>query len=59
MESVKYFDEIEISIDNNHNVSILNIIFNKNEIENIGFMFRKDCFDMVVNVKDRDILFIQ
>ena len=52
----KYIDEIEISSDNNHNVSILNIIFNKNEIENIGLMFRNDCFDMIVNVEDRDII---
>ncbi len=52
----KYIDEIEISSDNNHNVSILNIIFNKNQIENIGLMFRNDCFDMIVNIEDRDIL---
>lgn len=52
----KYIDEIEISSDNNHNISILNIIFNKNEIENIGLMFRNDCFDMVINVKDKDII---
>ena len=52
----KYIDEIEISSDNNHNISILNIIFNKNEIENIGLMFRNDCFDMIVNVEDRDII---
>ena len=52
----KYIDEIKISSDNNHNVSILNIILNKNEIENIGYMFRNDCFDMIVNVKDRDII---
>lgn len=52
----KYIDEIKISSDNNHNVSILNIIFNKNEIENIGYMFRNDCFDMVVDTCDRDII---
>lgn len=52
----KYIDEIEINSDNNHNISILNIIFNKNEIENIGLMFRKDCFDMIVNVEDRNII---
>lgn len=52
----KYIDEIEVSSDNNHNISILNIIFNKNEIENIGLMFRNDCFDMIVNVEDRDII---
>ena len=52
----KYIDEIEINSDNNHNTSILNIIFNKNEIENIGRMFRKDCFDMIVNAEDRDVI---
>lgn len=52
----KYIDDIEISSNNNHNISILNIIFNKNEIENIGLMFRNDCFDMIVNVEDKDII---
>ena len=52
----KYIDEIKSSSDTNHNVSILNIIFNKNEIENIGYMFRNDCFDMVVDTCDRDII---
>ena len=52
----KYIDEIEIDIDKDYNVSIANIIFNKNEIENIGYMFRNDCFDMIVNVNERDII---
>lgn len=52
----KYIDEIEINIDKNYNVSILNILFNKNEIENIGYMFRNDCFDMLININDRDII---
>lgn len=52
----KYIDEIEIDIDKNYNVSILNILFNKNEIENIGYMFRNDCFDMMININDRDII---
>ena len=43
-------------MDKNYNVSILNINFNKNEIENIGYMFRNDCFDMVVSIEDRDII---
>lgn len=51
----KYIDEIEIE-SNNSNISILNILFNKNEIENIGFMFRNDCFDMIINLNDRDII---
>ena len=52
----KYIDEIEIDYDNNYNVSIVNILFNKNEIENIAYMFRSDCFDMIVNIEDRDII---
>lgn len=51
----KYIDEIEIE-SNNCNISILNILFNKNEIENIGYMFRNDCFDMVVDLNDKDII---
>ena len=52
----KYIDEIELDMDKNYNVSILNINFNKNEIENIGYMFRNDCFDMIVSIEDRDII---
>lgn len=52
----KYIDEIEIGSDNSHNVTILNIVFNKNEIENIGYMFRNDCFDMVISVNERDVI---
>lgn len=52
----KYIDEIEVDIDKDHNVSILNVLFNKNEIENIGYMFSNDCFDMIVNVNERDII---
>lgn len=52
----KYIDEIEIEVDKEYNVTITNILFNKNEIENIGYMFRNDCFDMIVNVKDRDVI---
>ena len=52
----KYIDEIELHLDKNSNVIIDNIIFNKNEIENIGYMFRNDCFDMVINVNKRDII---
>lgn len=43
-------------IEDNSIKNISNIIFNKNEIENIGYMFRNDCFDMIVNVNERDII---
>ena len=52
----KYIDEFEVKVDKEHNVQITNIIFNKNELENIGYMFRNDCFDLIVNVKDKDII---
>ncbi len=52
----KYIDEIEIDYDKNYNVSIRNILFNKNEIKNIAYMFRSDCFDMIVNTHERDII---
>ena len=43
-------------IDKKYNVSINDIIFNKNEIENIGYMFRSDCFDMIINIDERDAI---
>ena len=52
----KYIDEIKIDIDKNYNVSINDIIFNKNGIENIGYMFRSDCFDMIINIDERDAI---
>ncbi len=52
----KYIDTIEVTIDKDYHVLIENIIFNQNEIENIGYMFRNDCFDMVVNINERDII---
>ena len=52
----KYIDSIEITIDKDNKISISNIIFNQNEIENIGYMFRNDCFDMVVSVEDKDVI---
>ena len=52
----KYIDEIKIDIDKNYNVSINDIIFNKNEIENIGYIFRSDCFDMIINIDERDAI---
>lgn len=52
----KYIDEIEISVNNKLNVTIKNIIFNKNELANIGYMFRNDCFDMVINLCEKDVI---
>ena len=50
------YNEIKIDMDKTYNVSINNIIFNKNEIENIGYMFRSDCFDMIINIDERDAI---
>ena len=52
----KYIDEIEMTIDKDKKVSIVNIVFNKNEIENIGYMFRNDCFDMIININEQDLI---
>lgn len=52
----KYIDEIEIETDEDYNVIIKNNIFNKNEIENITYMFRNDCFDMIINVNNQDVI---
>ena len=45
-----------MTIDKNKKVSIVNIVFNKNEIENIGYMFHNDCFDMIINVNEQDLI---
>jgi len=52
----KYIDTIEIDFDEDKNVVIKNINISKKELENIGYMFRNDCFDMIVNVNEKDII---
>jgi len=52
----KYIDNISIAIDKKKNVSIKKININKNEIENIGYMFRENCFDLVINSNDKNII---
>lgn len=52
----KYIDEFDVDISQEKRIEITNIVFNKNEIENIGYMFRNDCFDMIVNINDRDLI---
>ncbi len=51
----KYIDSIEIE-KNKEEIIIKKININKKEIQNIGYMFRNDCFDMVVNINDRDVI---
>lgn len=51
----KYIDSIEIE-KNKEEIIIKKININKKEIQNIGYMFRNDCFDMAVNINDRDVI---
>ena len=52
----KYIDNISIEIDKKKNVSIKKININKKEIKNIGYMFRENCFDLVINSNDKNII---
>lgn len=52
---IKYIDSIEIEKKKDE-IIIKKININKKEIQNIGYMFRNDCFDMAVNINDRDVI---
>ena len=52
----KYIDNISIEIDKKKNVSIKKININKKEIKNIGYMFRENCFDLVINSNDINLI---
>ena len=52
---MKYIDSIEIEKVTDE-IVIKKININKKEIMNIGYMFRNDCFDMAININDRDII---
>ncbi len=51
----KYIDSIEIEKKKDE-IIIKKININKKEIQNIGYMFRNDCFDMAININDRDVI---
>ncbi len=51
----KYIDSIEIE-KRKDEIIINKININKKEIQYIGYMFRNDCFDMAVNINDKDII---
>ena len=51
----KYIDFVEIEKIKDE-IIIKKININKKEIENIGYMFRNDCFDMIVNINEKDII---
>lgn len=52
---IKYIDSIEIEKKKDE-ITINKININKKEIQNIGYMFRNDCFDMAVNINERDVI---
>lgn len=52
---MKYIDSIEIERVKDE-IVIKKININKKENMNIGYMFRNDCFDMIININDRDII---
>ena len=52
----KYIDNISIEIDKKKNVFIKKININKKEIKNIGYMFRENCFDLVINSNDINLI---
>ncbi len=51
----KYIDSIEIEKKKDE-IVIKKININKKEIQYIGYMFRNDCFDMAVNINNRDVI---
>ena len=52
----KYIDNISIEVDKKKNVSIKKVNINKKEINNIGYLFRENCFDLVVNSNDKNLI---
>ena len=52
----KYLDSIEFELDKNKQVIIKNIDFSKRELKNIGYMFRENLFNMIINVNDKNII---
>ena len=51
----KYIDTIEVSKVEDE-IIIKNININSKELENFGYLFRNDCFDMVINIDEQDII---
>ena len=51
----KYIDFVEIEKIKDE-IVIKKININKKEIANIGYMFRNDCFDMIININEKDII---
>lgn len=51
----KYIDNIEVYKDKEE-IIIKNININSKELENFGYLLRNDCFDMVININEQDII---
>lgn len=52
----KYIDNISIEVDKKKNVFIKKININKKQINNIGYLFRENCFDLVINSNDKSLI---
>ena len=52
----KYISTIEVKIYKDSNLIIKNININNQELENIGYMFLNECFDMLININEQDII---
>lgn len=51
----KYIDTIEVS-KVKEEIIIKNININNKELENFGYLFRNDCFDLVINIDKQDLI---
>lgn len=51
----KYIDTIEVNKEKDE-IIIKNININSKELENFGYLFRKDCFEIIVNLDEQDII---
>lgn len=51
----KYIDTIEVNKEKEE-IIIKNININSKELENFGYLFRNDCFDMAININEQDII---
>ena len=51
----KYIDNISIKFDKKK-IQLLRRFNNKKEINNIGYLFRENCLNLVVNVNDKSLI---
>lgn len=51
----KYIDIIEVDKEKEE-IIIKNININSKELENFSYLFRNDCFDMILNFDEQDII---